>query len=54
LLLLLGFGLVVFADMKEPQMAVGLENLVYQINWILAICGKVNFNRYLTFLLLVG
>jgi hypothetical protein len=24
-------------DMKEPQIAVGLENLVYQINWILAI-----------------
>jgi hypothetical protein len=36
--------------MKESQMAVGLENLVYQINWILAICGKVNFNRYLVLL----
>jgi len=28
--------------MKEPQIAAGLENLVYQINWILAICGEVN------------
>jgi len=32
--------------MKEPQIAVGLENLVYQINWIFAICGEVDFNRY--------
>jgi len=34
------------ADMKEPQIAVGWENLVYQINWIFAICGGVDFNRY--------
>jgi hypothetical protein len=34
------------ADMKEQQMAVGLENLVYQINRIFAICGEVNFNGY--------
>ncbi|PSB35738.1 hypothetical protein C7B69_05440 [filamentous cyanobacterium Phorm 46] len=42
-----------FADMKEPQMAVGLENLVYQINWIFAICDEVDFNRYLGLLPLV-
>jgi hypothetical protein len=39
--------------MKEPQMAVGLENLVYQINWIFAIGGYVNFNRYWALLPLV-
>jgi hypothetical protein len=39
--------------MKEPQMAVGLENLVDRINWILAIGGQENFNRYLAFLPLV-
>ena len=39
--------------MKEPQIAVGLENLVYQINWIFAICGEVNFNRYFGLLPLV-
>jgi len=42
-----------YVDMKEPPIAVGLENLVYQINWIFAICGEVNFNRYLAVLLLV-
>jgi hypothetical protein len=31
------------ADMKEPQIAVDWENLVYQINWIFAIGGWVNF-----------
>ena len=31
-----------YVDMKEPQIAVGLENLVYQINWIFAICDLVN------------
>jgi hypothetical protein len=41
-----------YVDMKEPQIAVGLENLVYQINWIFAICSEVNFNRYLAVLLL--
>jgi hypothetical protein len=41
-----------YVDMKEPQIAVGLENLVYQINWIFAICGQVNFNRYWPILLL--
>ncbi len=39
-----------YVDMKEPQIAVGLENLVYQINWIFAICSEVNFNRYLALL----
>ncbi len=34
------------ADMKEPLIAVGWENLVYQINWIFAICGEVDFNGY--------
>jgi len=34
------------ADMKSPQIAVGWENLVYQINWIFAICGGVDFNGY--------
>ncbi len=32
-----------YVDMKEPQIAVALEHLVYQINWIFAICGGVNF-----------
>ena len=32
--------------MKEPQTAAGLENLVYQINWIFAICSEIDFNRY--------
>jgi len=39
-----------YVDMKEPQIAVGLENLVYQINRIFAICGELNFNRYLALL----
>lgn len=41
-----------YVDMKEPPIAVGLENLVYQINWIFAICGELNFNRSLAVLLL--
>ena len=41
-----------YVDMKEPQIAVVLENLVYQINWIFAICGWVNINRYLAVILL--
>gem|GEM_PF-3403485 len=38
------------ADMKEPQIAVVLENLVYQINWIFAICDEVDFNGYFALL----
>ena len=34
-----------YVDMKEPQIAVGLENLVYQINWIFAIGGWVNIEQ---------
>ncbi|NQE37249.1 hypothetical protein E5S67_05018 [Microcoleus sp. IPMA8] len=41
-----------YVDITSPQIAVGLENLLYQINWIFAICGEVNFNRYLAVLLL--
>jgi hypothetical protein len=39
-----GFGVwCCYVDMKEPQIAVRLENLVYQINWSFAICGGMNF-----------
>jgi hypothetical protein len=41
-----------YVDIKEPQITVGLENPVYQINWIYAIGSEVNFNRYLAVLLL--
>ena len=39
--------------MKEPQIAVSWENLVYQINGIFAIYGEVNFNEYFGLLPLV-
>ncbi len=52
MVIVLGVGCY-YVDMKEPQIAVGWENLVYQINWIFAICGEVNFNRYLVVILLV-
>ncbi len=47
------FSVVLWTDMKQPQMAVGWENLVYQINWIFAIYGEVNFNGYFGLLPLV-
>jgi len=50
LLLILEFRVVMLADMKEPQIAVVLENLVYQINWIFAICDEVDFNGYFALL----
>jgi len=34
-----------YVDMKEPQIAVGWENLVYQINWIFAICGGGKYEQ---------
>ena len=34
-----------YVDMKEPQMAVALKHLVYQINWIFAIGGWVNIEQ---------
>jgi len=51
MVIVFGFGCY-YVEMKEPQIAVGLENLVYQINRIFAICGEVNFNRYFAVLLL--
>ena len=53
MLLFLEFSFVLLADMKEPQTAAGLENLVYQINWIFAICSEIDFNRYFGLLPLV-
>ena len=49
MVIFLGVGCY-YVDMKEPQITVGLENLVYQINWIFAICGEVNFNKSLPLL----